>query len=647
MRKPNQKFVVGIATLGLLASMGAIPASAAANTARLAGNDRIDTALQVATHAFAGQKPSVLYVASGDNAHLVDSTTAGKLADGPLLYAPTTAAGIAKLGAALAENPTFSEVKQVVAIGGNASVHEETLQSLATAVKASQTERLAGANRYETAAKIAAHIITQAKGGNKAYTAILDKNGQPRTVYIANGSDSHLVDSMVAGTLGDGPTLLARPDGTLDAESQQLLMKNQPTEVTGLGGAGAISGTALSQAARVAGAKNVSRLGGADRFATAAQVAQRYVQVHGAPAEVYVATGGAAADAIIGGQLKRGPILLVAPNGAPAATSNVLQSLAKQAGKDLKVVGLGGQGSLPETALQATANLATPSKPANPAPSAKPNSNTGSSSGSAGSGSANAGSGSSSNSGSGAGSGSAKPAPNPAPKPNLPQQSANPNSATLTVSDPSVEITIKIGSNIAVDASVKEVKYNNADTTKLKVIPKLHNPGVFTVTAANDTPAGMYNITFHTGDGRITGALIQVERKYSTPPDLVAISGSVSVSATPQVIATFDHNTINRFDTLRTELQRYKGASYVMSENDFEVEITSTDINDRDLVSIKGSAKVNPDSGEVKAIIPPKFDTNDPDYKGKSFKVKVRVRATLDGPSPSDYTNEVAVNIAR
>lgn len=107
MRKSNQKFVVGIATLGLLASVGVTPAVAAVNTSRLAGNDRVDTALQVASHAFAGQKPSVVYVAGGDNSHLVDSTTAGKLADGPLLYAPSTATGAAKLGAALAGNPTF------------------------------------------------------------------------------------------------------------------------------------------------------------------------------------------------------------------------------------------------------------------------------------------------------------------------------------------------------------------------------------------------------------------------------------------------------------------------------------------------------------------------------------------------------------
>lgn len=446
MRVTNHKFAIhlttGIATLGLLASIGITPAFAtptlasgsskpAASAARLAGADRIDTALQVAVHAFQGAKPSVVYVANADNAHLVDATTAGKLADGPILYAPN-GAGATHLAQTLSQHPTFSAIKQVVAIGGQASVHEATLDTIAKAVKASQTGRLAGADRYATAEAIATHVLAQAKAGNPAYKNLLDKDGRLRAVYLANGSDAHLVDSMVAGTLGDGPTLLTRPDGTLSEAARQLLAQAKPVQVTGLGGAQALPEATL-QAAAAAGNANASRLGGANRFATAASIAKHYTQIHGAAGEVYVAGGAATADAIIAGQLKQGPILLVNPSGeTPTETASVLRDFAKNSGKNLMVYGIGGQASLPEAQLrQATqpdgANGDGKAKEKPKAGASESSGGSGSSSDSGSSGSSDGGFGGGSSSSSDSGSSSTpkesekSPAPsNPADKPQPP-----------------------------------------------------------------------------------------------------------------------------------------------------------------------------------------------------------------------------------
>lgn len=361
MLKLKTKLGLGIATFSLLSSIGITPAIATTSTtvpvdatpsARLAGTNRVDTALKVATHAFKGQKPRVMYLASSDDRHLVDATTAGKLADGPVLYAPNSPDAAARLAGAIASNPIFSGVEQVTAIGGTASVHEATLDTVAKAVKASQTGRLAGADRYATAEAIATHILAQAKAGNPAYKNLLDKNGRLRAVYLANGSDAHLVDSMVAGTLGDGPTLLTRPDGTLSEVARQLLAQAKPVQVTGLGGARALPEATL-QAAAAVGSANASRLGGANRFATAASIAKHYTQIHGAAGEVYVAGGAATADAIIAGQLKHGPILLVKPGGeTPTETASVLRDFAKNSGKHLMIYGIGGQASLPEAQLR-------------------------------------------------------------------------------------------------------------------------------------------------------------------------------------------------------------------------------------------------------------------------------------------------------
>lgn len=602
MRKSNQRLLVGIATLGLLASVGITPVAAADNAARLAGSNRIETALRVATHAFAGQKPQVIYVANGDNSHLVDATTGGKLADGPLLYTPSDPAKAAELGVMLAQNPTFSGAKQVVALGGSASVHEATLQALAAGAKTGATSRLAGADRFETAEKIAAHIITQAKAGNPAYAAMLDKSGRPRTVYVANGSDSHMVDSMVAGTLGDGPTLLARPDGTLSEGAKQLLLSTKPASITGLGGASAVSDGTLRQAASLAGSTNTSRLGGANRFETAAQVAQRYTQIHGVPTEVYVAGSAAASDAIIAGQLKRGPILLTTASGmTPAATSSVLQSLAKQAGKTLKVYGIGGQNTLPESQLQQATkpNPVGDKQPGDKAGSNSSNSNGGSNSSKGNRSSAGSASGGSSSGGNSSSNGGATPS-QPKPAPNVPAPKLTPKvvvgKTTLNLdNEEETEAMVKIGDNVDTKATAEITPA----TGGIDPLLKLKSPGVYTIKPNRlSVGAGIYKLKFTTGEGKVLPEQeIVVQKKHFSLPRLEALS-----NVSPAHIATLAEFKNQRHGAEWTFLAgeikelREKGlsaAQNIDSAMKFEVVNPSSNISAEDLETIKKYLRLN------------------------------------------------------
>lgn len=663
MRRTNTQFVVGIATWGLIASLSLTPAIAADSPARLAGASRVDTAVQVATHAFAGQKPPVVYLASADQAHLVDATTAGKLADGPLLYAPADSASATALGAKLAANPLFSGVKRVVAVGGKASVHEATLQTLAKSVKASQSERLAGADRYETSVEIAKYALSQARAGNKAYAAMLDKNGQARAVYVANGGDNHLVDSMVAGTLGDGPTILTRPDGTLSEGARQLLMQSKPQNITGLGGASAISDTALQQVAAVAGTRHTARLGGADRYATAAQVAQRYTQIYGAPAEVYVAGSSAAADAIIGGQLKRGPILLVAPHGtAPTATAQALTTLAKQAGKALKVVGLGGANTVPSSALDAASQQAQPN-PNPQKPAAKPsNSSPSGSTGSSSSGGSTSGSGGSS-------SGTAKPAPSPskpapspskpaptpnpskpapAPSPTQPAPAPAPKQPTLTIdkttlnadNSETAEITVK-KSDGTPDAEAKPPQLSKAGgITPPEVGPKGHTPGVLQVKTNRNTTPGKYKVTFTSGDGKTTWEKeVIVKKKHTTPAKLVSVGSVTANDSTSIKIADYsekDHRS-GKLKMIIDEITQATNSSEIYGSY-FKLQVTDTDINDSNLVkSLEDSLYLEVGGYTIKGRIPSTL-------KGKSFKIKMQI-VKHGYYEASDFTPEVTVRV--
>lgn len=651
MLKLKTKLGLGIATFSLLSSIGITPAIATTSTtvpvdatpsARLAGTNRVDTALKVATHAFKGQKPRVMYLASSGDRHLVDATTAGKLADGPVLYAPNSPDAAARLAGAIASNPIFSGVEQVTAIGGTASVHEATLDTVAKAVKASQTGRLAGADRYATAEAIATHILAQAKAGNPAYKNLLDKNGRLRAVYLANGSDAHLVDSMVAGTLGDGPTLLTRPDGTLSEVARQLLAQAKPVQVTGLGGARALPEATL-QAAAAVGSANASRLGGANRFATAASIAKHYTQIHGAAGEVYVAGGAATADAIIAGQLKHGPILLVKPSGeTPAETASVLRDFAKNSGKNLMVYGIGGQASLPEAQLRQAAQPDGANGKAKEKPKAGASGSSGGSGSSGSSGSSGGGfGGSSSSSGSSGGSSSsgANSGARSQPSPQIQPKFDNGKNTLNSTKNETTTVRFEGAGSEAVKCDdLKNLSQGSADSTSL-TLPQIE-PAASTVTIKT-TPAtsvGRYTMWCSVG-GQSREVKFTVQKQHSAPSTLTA-SGSTPVTISLSSSASsggdyLEHKvaTFSKNDGGWNNLKKELGNKNPEVAN-YEVEISGLDSFDAS--GITGSVDI--DSSSIVVKVPKNTGTN------KSFTVRLRAKES-DHYLPSEWTNAITVTI--
>lgn len=653
MLKLKTKLGLGIATFSLLSSIGITPAIATTSTtvpvdatpsARLAGTNRVDTALKVATHAFKGQKPRVMYLASSDDRHLVDATTAGKLADGPVLYAPNSPDAAARLAGAIASNPIFSGVEQVTAIGGTASVHEATLDTVAKAVKASQTGRLAGADRYATAEAIATHILAQAKAGNPAYKNLLDKNGRLRAVYLANGSDAHLVDSMVAGTLGDGPTLLTRPDGTLSEVARQLLAQAKPVQVTGLGGARALPEATL-QAAAAVGSANASRLGGANRFATAASIAKHYTQIHGAAGEVYVAGGAATADAIIAGQLKHGPILLVKPGGeTPTETASVLRDFAKNSGKNLMVYGIGGQASLPEAQLRQAAQPDGANGKAKEKPKAGASGSSGGSSSSGSSGSSDGGfGGGSSSSGSSGGSSSsgANSGARSQPSPQIQPKFDNGKNTLNSTKNETTTVRFEGAGSEAVKCDdLKNLSQGSADSTSL-TLPQIE-PAASTVTIKT-TPAtsvGRYTMWCSVG-GQSREVKFTVQKQHSAPSTLTA-SGSTPVTISLSSSASsggdyLEHKvaTFSKNDGGWNNLKKELGNKNPEVAN-YEVEISGLDSFDAS--GITGSVDI--DSSSIVVKVPKNTGTN------KSFTVRLRAKES-DRYLPSEWTNAITVTITK
>ena len=273
----KKKFVIGAASVALVAGMGGVAAPAAVadianpgfvnKLVRLGGMDRVSTSLQVAAYEFGsrvektdprGARPEVLYVTSYADGNLVDAASAGMLTDGPIAFVSNNsyvAEAVGKFFADTKTNSGFAAIKKVVAIGGEGAVSDATLKAVAKQLGANVTTgRLGGKDRYETSVAIAEHIYSQALLKDNYYK---DRAQRPIVnpatsnlgrVYLANGADSHVVDSMVAGTLDNGPVLLVQPDGKIPEVAAEFIKKALPEQFAALGGAETVSDATVQEA---------------------------------------------------------------------------------------------------------------------------------------------------------------------------------------------------------------------------------------------------------------------------------------------------------------------------------------------------------------------------------------------------------------
>ncbi len=209
----------------------------------------------------------------------------------------------------------------IVVLGGTGAVSASVFAALQTYTSGSVT-RIAGADRYATSAAIS-------KSGYDP--------GVP-VAYIATGANfpDALAGAALAASTG-GPVLLVSPTGIPSSIATEL-RRLRPGKIVIFGGSGAVSAqTAQALAAYTAG--SVSRISGADRYATAAAVAARF------PTDLdaaYVATGLGFADALAGAAAAghRGlPIVLTAPKALPAPTASALSRL-----RPGQIIVLGGPG---------------------------------------------------------------------------------------------------------------------------------------------------------------------------------------------------------------------------------------------------------------------------------------------------------------
>ncbi len=281
---------------------------------RLAGTDRLGTAIQIAEAAYPTGADIVILARADD---FPDA-----LAGVPLAYklhAPILLTYPDRLDDRVWEEIKKLGSQKIVLLGGTGAIApsvESRLRALAP------TERLAGANRYATAGAVAKALGTRGEA------------------MLANGENFPDALAAAAAAALAGEPILITSVSTLPSETDQVLRQLAVSTLTVVGGEGVVPSAILTNL------PGITRLAGADRYATAAAVLKAFPP-HGS--RVFIATGEDFPDALAGGVLaavETSGILLVPPAGVPS-----LQQALVQSWKAITPIALGGSGVVSDAVL--------------------------------------------------------------------------------------------------------------------------------------------------------------------------------------------------------------------------------------------------------------------------------------------------------
>lgn len=296
------------------------------SVSRLNGDDRFETATKIAKHPDSGlQDATVAFVAYGWDFPdaLAAAAAAGKMSAPILLVGKKPAEAQTAIDHLL----TMSKLEKVFVIGGTATIPLDVEARIRNSLPTKTVKRIDGANRYETAIKVAETFFTDSK-----------------EVFIATGAD--YPDALAAAALAGGknaPVLLT--NGTLTKSmSEYLLGLSGKVTVYIVGGDQVVPNTLIANIKELQKDKfSVARIAGTGRHETAIQIANKISK----PNTVYIATSEKFADALAGAPAAakaNAPVLLVKRDSVP----DVVRDYIVANPSITKVVYLGGPATISE-----------------------------------------------------------------------------------------------------------------------------------------------------------------------------------------------------------------------------------------------------------------------------------------------------------
>lgn len=306
------------------------------------GSTRIETAIKASEQAFPDGATTVV-IATGYNwpDALGGAALAGAYKGPILLTDPTYLPGdvldeVLRLGAT-----------DAIILGGTGAVKSPVESSLKMELGQAHVRRLAGDNRYETAAQVAGEVVSVL---GAAYDG---------TAFVATGEN--FPDALGASPLAAAASwpIYLTPGDSLNALTASSMEDHGVSTAVILGETGAVSEGVASAIDAIPGVTSVVRLGGSSRYETAVKVAQYGVDnVYGLGwNQVAIATGQNYPDALAGGVLQglSGSVMLLTPSGS--LDPFVQAKLTAKKGVITEVRYLGGTNAVTTPVRTAIANL--------------------------------------------------------------------------------------------------------------------------------------------------------------------------------------------------------------------------------------------------------------------------------------------------
>ena len=328
-----------------------------------AGSDRYDTALRLAKH-FANNNTagavSTVIIASGETQ--IDAVAAAGVAgyeEAPVLL--TRSDQLPKGVATFIED---QGVSRVYVAGGTAVISDSVVEQIEGLDSSPTVTRVAGDNRYGTAAALAAKILSTSRWCGSDDSA----------VFLANGNQVPITSAILAGPMSyrmQIPLLLTAEDA-LPSETSEYIDDNDIDRVVIIGNTGEVS-DAVADELTALGA-TVDRVAGDDPASTSVEVAKLMwgdcdglptdmtrVALVNADATVDGVTGGPVAGRGLGNDDSPMAILLVGRD-LPASVRDWLASTPDESdGKKthLSLVAIGGTAVVSNSVMAAAVEAAT------------------------------------------------------------------------------------------------------------------------------------------------------------------------------------------------------------------------------------------------------------------------------------------------
>ena len=284
---------------------------------RLAGANRYETAVAISSEFDSGVP--VVYLATGTNyPDALSAASAAARQGGPLLLTTPTS-----LPTVTRDELERLDPALVVIVGGTGVVSAAVQADVEALLPSATIRRDAGANRYATSLEIA----------ENAFPA-----GTTLTAYIAAGTNfPDALSASAAAGHAEVPVILVNGNDTgIDAATQALLDTLGVEQVIIVGGTGSVNTAVENSLITLLGAPNVTRLSGADRFATSVAINDAAFDSANI---VFLATGFGFADALAGGAFAGplgAPLFVVPGTCVPPA---VLEQIGQLGARNVVLLG--------------------------------------------------------------------------------------------------------------------------------------------------------------------------------------------------------------------------------------------------------------------------------------------------------------------